>query len=83
MQRPDWPDLTDENLDTFTGMSTALRKSVIGGLLASEKAAGKHPDEKPSSKPLENIAAKMRATPSPSNTHASDRTSRIPALMTG
>ena len=62
MQRPDWPDLTDENLETFTGMSTALRKSVIGGLLASEKAAGKHPDEKPSSKPLENIAAKMRAT---------------------
>ena len=60
MQQPDWPDLTDENLDSFTGMSTAQRKSVIDGLLTREKATGKQP-ELPS-KPLESIAAKVMAT---------------------
>ena len=62
MEQPDWPELTDQNLDTFTRMSTAQRKSILSGLLATERAAGKHPDDKPSSKPLEGIAAKGRAT---------------------
>ena len=60
LQQPDWPDLTEQNLDTFTGMSTAQRKSVIDGLLTREEAEGKQPALP--SKPLESIAAKIGAT---------------------